>query len=162
MSPRGKVPSRRSDAAKFRTPIKRTIEKGKLVKALEPAVCTQPCTMTAFQAWREQTLTPSLNWLISFSPPAGKRFVIELVTAQIQVPAGESTRLRMYTGLPSGPSNLDLYLVPQGTFNGHTIYVATHSLRAYTDGFLEFDVNRDNSTTTGYALICVSGYLVTP
>ena len=26
--------------------------------------------------------------------------------------------------------------------------------------FAEFDINRDNATTTGYALICISGYIV--
>jgi len=42
------------------------------------------------------------------------------------------------------------------------IWVCTQSLRAYTDGLLEFNVNRDNAVTEGDALICVSGHLVTP
>ena len=35
---------------------------------------------------------------------------------------------------------------------------ATHSIRAYTDSLIEFDINRDNATTSGSALICISGY----
>jgi len=54
-------------------------------------------------------LTPSFNWIVSFAdygiPPAGKRAVIELVTAQILVPQGEWARLRMYTSLGTLPSN---------------------------------------------------------
>ena len=43
---------------------------------------------------------------------------------------------------------------------GQSVYVCTHQVRAYTDGFLAFNVNRDNATTPGSVLICVSGYLV--
>lgn len=68
----------------------------------------------------------------------------------------------MYTNLPSGPCNLDLFVTSQGVLSGQSLYVATHYLRSYTDGFLEFNVNRDNRFTSGYALICVSGHLVTP
>jgi hypothetical protein len=33
-------------------------------------------------------------------------------------------------------------------------------LRAYTDHDIDFDINGDNATTSGSALICISGYLV--
>jgi hypothetical protein len=85
--------------------------------------------------------------------------VIELVTAQILVPSGEWARLRMYTSLGSQPSNLDLFLTFQGNVTGQSIYDATHSIRAYSDGLISFDVNRDNAETSGFALICISGYL---
>jgi hypothetical protein len=39
-------------------------------------------------------------------------------------------------------------------------YVATHPIRAYTDGFLAFNINRDNANTAGHAFISVSGYRV--
>jgi hypothetical protein len=53
--------------------------------------------------------------------------------------------------------------MPQGVHAGvNAIWVATHSLRVYTDGYLEFNVNRDNASTEGYALICVSGYTLNP
>ncbi len=124
--------------------------------------CQDFCALHAYHSWHDQHLTPSFNWLFDIPVPTGKLFVIELVTATISVPAGERARLRMYTSLGTAPSNLDLTLSPQGVVNGRAIYVATHSLRAYTDGLLEFDVNRDNATTEGDAFVCVSGYLVTP
>jgi hypothetical protein len=118
----------------------------------------------AFHAWHSLELTPSFNWIVSFAdygiPPAGKRAVIELVTAQILVPQGEWARLRMYTSLGTLPSNIDLFLTFQGNVSGQSIYVATHSIRAYTDSLIEFDINRDNATTSGSALICISGYVV--
>ena len=119
--------------------------------------------MTAFQAWHSIELTPSYNWLVSFDDwnliPKGKRAVIELVTAQIIVPEGEWARLRMYTSLGSVPSNLDLSLTFQGNVGGNAIYDATHSIRAYSDNDISFDINRDNPTTSGSALICISGYI---
>ena len=60
----------------------------------------------------------------------------------------------------SVPSNLDLFLTFQGNVGGKAIYDATHSLRAYSDNEIDFDINRDNATTAGSALICISGYIV--
>jgi hypothetical protein len=90
---------------------------------------------------------------------SGKRAVIELVTVQILVPQGEWARLRMYTSLGSIASNIDLFLTPQGVVSGRAIFVVTHSIRAYSDGPIEFDINRDNAVTEGHALICISGYV---
>ena len=105
-----------------------------------------------------------LSMMINFSSdnivPAGKRAVIELVTAMVTIPAGEKVRLRMYTNLGYTPSNLDLVMTSQGQASGREILVATHSLRVYTDKDITFNVNRDNAITTGSPLICISGYLV--
>jgi hypothetical protein len=92
--------------------------------------------------------------------PTGKRAVIELVTAQIIVPPGEWVRLRMFTSLGSAPSNIDLFLTFQGNVGGKAIYVAPHPLRVYSDNEVDFNINRDNATTTGSALVCISGYIV--
>lgn len=82
------------------------------------------------------------------------------VAASIEVPSGEWARLRMNTSLGSVPSNLDLVLTPQGQIStGQNVYVATHNIRSYTDGRIEFNVNRDNAQTSGHAFICISGYL---
>jgi hypothetical protein len=125
--------------------------------------CSDGCALHAWQSFRSVHLTPSYNWMINFATPPGKLLVIELVTATIEVPVGEAARLRMYTSLAAAPGNFDLFLTPQGVRNGDTaIWVCTQSVRAYTDNLLEFDVNRDNSWTEGHALVCVSGYLVTP
>ena len=125
--------------------------------------CDDCRATTAFQAWHSVDLTPSLNVLVSFADwkivPKGKRAVIELVTAQIIVPSGEWARLRMYTSLGTVPSNLDLFLTFQGNVSGNAMYDATHSLRVYTDNEIDFDINRDNATTNGSALICISGYI---
>jgi hypothetical protein len=133
------------------------------IRTTAPAACDDCRAVTAFQAWHDLELTPSFNWEVSFAdygiPPVGKRAVIELVTAQILVPAGEWARLRMYTSLGSQPSNLDLFVTFQGNASGQSIYAATHSIRAYSDGPIEFNINRDNAETSGYALICISGYL---
>ena len=129
---------------------------------------TQHCddcrATSAFHAWHSVDMTPSFNWFVSFAdygiPPAGKHAVIELVTAQILVPQGEWARLRMFTSLGTLPSNIDLFMTFQGNVSGQSVYSATHSIRAYSDGPIDFDINRDNAITSGSALICISGYLV--
>src|SRR5262245_17034353 len=101
------------------------------VKTHVPRPCKECRVENAFHAWRDQHLTPSFNWLINFTGPvnipAGKRAVIELVTATIRVPSGERARLRMYTSLGFAPSNLDFVLTPQGQVGGQEILIATHS-----------------------------------
>jgi hypothetical protein len=125
-----------------------------------PAPC-DTCAADAYLQWQEVQLTPSFNYEIGFTAPSGQRLVIEFVTATIEVPAGESARLRMFTGFSNGQAgNFDLALTPQGIRGGQATYVCTHEVRAYTDGFLAFNINRDNAITSGDALICVSGYLV--
>src|SRR4051812_7169195 len=125
--------------------------------------CDDCRATTAFQAWHSVDLPPSFNVSVSFADwkivPRGKRAVIELVTAQIIVPSGEWARVRMHTSLGTVPSNLDLSLTFQGNVSNNAIYNATHSVRAYTDSGIDFDINRDNATTNGSALICISGYI---
>jgi hypothetical protein len=108
-------------------------------------------------------LTPSFNVAVSFAdyeiPPPAKRAVIELVTSQVVVPQGEWAGLRMFTSLGAIPSNLDLFMTFQGNVSGKSVYEPTHSIRAYSDGLIEFNINPDNAECSGYALICISGYL---
>ena len=126
----------------------------------KPEPCDN-CAGDAFVQWQEAQLEPSFNVEITFDPPQGQRLVIEFVTASVEVPAGESARLRMFTGFSDGQAgNFDLALVLQGIVNGQSVHVATHKVRAYTDNFLAFNVNRDNASTPGSALICVSGNVV--
>jgi hypothetical protein len=145
-------------------PMYRTTLKSRIAKVAAAKPSSEPCdrcAADAFLQWHDAQLVPSFNVEIAFQPPPGKRLVIELVTAMVEVPAGESARLRMFTGFSNGQTgNFDLVLKSQGIVNGQSIYVATSSLRTYTDGFLAFNVNRDNAVTTGSALICVSGYVV--
>lgn len=157
----------KSSATSVRSAVKTSsaevIAPGAIVRTTAKGSCDDCRATTAFQAWHSVDLPPSFNMMVSFADwkiiPKGKRAVIELVTAQIIVPSGEWARLRMYTSLGSVPSNIDLFLTFQGNVGSNTIYVATHSLRAYSDNEIEFDINRDNATTTGTALICISGYI---
>jgi hypothetical protein len=159
-------------ASSERPPVRREVEvtesrAATLARAPVQAVVSKSCedcrASTAFQLWHDVTLSPSFNFFIDFTAdltiPSGKRAVIELVTAQIEVPAGEKARLRMYTSLGMTASNLDLWVTPQGQVSGKDVFVATHTLRAYTDHDIRFNINRDNASTEGYALICMSGYL---
>src|SRR5262245_1955087 len=140
-------------------PIPRSI-----VRTTAQGRCEDCRATTAFQAWHSVDLPPSFNVEVSFADwklvPKGARATIELVTAEIIVPSGEWARLRMYTSLGSVPSNIDLSLMFQGNAGNHAIYVATHTLRVYTDHNIDFNINRDNAITKGSALICISGYIV--
>jgi hypothetical protein len=157
----------KSSAAPVRDTTQESASRGTLprtaVRTATAGECEDCRATTAFQAWHDVELAPSFNTSVSFADwkiiPKGKRAVIELVTTQIVVPANEWARLRMYTSLGSVPSNLDLFLTFQGNVSGNAIYDATHSLRAYTDNEIDFDINRDNATTSGSALICISGYI---
>ena len=126
--------------------------------------CDDCRARTAFHGWHDITMTPSYNWNIDFSDynfvPAGRRAVIELVTAYVLVPAGEWIRLGLGTSLGQIPSNHHLLVSPQGEVGGQSIFVGTNSIRAYTDHDIAVGINRDNATTSGYALVSVSGYVV--
>ena len=152
----------RSRRTSRRTPEHRTARREKVEKKSAPKPPAQPCDACATNAyleWHAADLSPAFNYEIGFNPPSGQRLVVEFVTATVELPAGESARLRMFTGFSSGQvGNFDLALVPQGIVGGASTWIATHVVRAYTDGFLQFNVNRDNPHTTGHALICVSGY----
>jgi len=155
----GRPRSRRGGRA---APAHRAVQKARIAKTParkpKPEPC-DPCASEAYLEWRDVQLVPSFNVEIAFNPPQGQRLVVEFVTATVEVPAGESARLRMFTGFSNGQAgNFDLALTAQGVVNAQSVYVATHSVRAYTDGFLAFNVNRDNPNTTGTALICVSGH----
>lgn len=157
----------KSLAPRIRTAVQSAASGGTIplsaVRSKTGGTCDDCRATAAFQAFHSVDLTPSFNVMISFADwkivPKGKRAVIELVTAQIIVPSGEWARLRMYTSLGTVPSNLDLFLTFQGNVSGNAIFEATHSLRAYTDNEIDFDINRDNATTSGSALICISGYI---
>src|SRR5262245_40984473 len=158
-----------SQRAAVRNVLGATLTKDAVVaRATVRHVMTNECdcrASSAFHAWREEPLPKSWNMSISFNPawdipPAGKRAVIELVTATIYVPQGEFARLRLFTSLGQAASNLDFTLTPQGQVGGQQILTCTHNVRVYSDSLIEFNVNRDNAQTTGSAFICISGYLV--
>ena|SRR5215211_3068334 len=121
----------------------------------------------AFQKCLEDDLEPGFEVPFNFEIPDGKRLVIELITAQVLVPAGERARLRLVTYSGTDVYKFDLALTSQGRVGGQAeVLVATHAIRAYADKHpspnedFQVNVNRDNKETPGHALICVSGYLV--
>jgi hypothetical protein len=71
----------RHELEKIRPTLKRTFAARKLVRPKVSPECKEPCVMSAFQAWHDANLTPAWNYMLSFTLPAGKRLVIELVTA---------------------------------------------------------------------------------
>jgi hypothetical protein len=158
--------AKKSDPIESLIPLRESRRKASTTKTKhkESRECKECRVNNAFQATMSSALPASYNMLINFNSwnivPPGKRAVIELVTASIEVPAGERARLRMYTSLGYTPSNLDLVVTHQGQTNGREILICTQSLRVYTDNEIMFNINRDNPFTTGYALICISGYLV--
>ena len=154
------VKSRGAKNAKLQLPLAphRSKLPGRRVTSKALAACD--CrARNAYHEWRDADLPPAFNVEINFSIPAKTRLVVEFVTATVMVPAGEMARLRMYTGLGTSPSNLDLTLTPQGIVSGQQFLVATHCTRVYADSLLAFNVNRDNALTSGHALVCISGYL---
>jgi hypothetical protein len=150
--------------------IRRTVRRP--VPRPKPRNCDDCRAWTAFHVTTFGTLGNALSTQFDVSSavkiPKGKRAVIELVTASIFVPAKTWVSLRMSTSLGFEPSNIDLYLTPQGVHSGNKeplprtreTWVATHSLRAYTDQAISFDVSRDYVDEHGDATICVSGYIV--
>ena len=145
---------------KTRATIRERIPHEKAFRPKYYELCKNPCASNSFVEWQDETLPPSLNYEFNFTVPDGRQAVIELITATVIVPVGEWARLRLFTSIGTSPGNFDLTLKPQGAVDGQTIYVATHPLKVYTDSLLAINVNRDNATTSGYALISIGGYLL--
>src|SRR5262249_21406506 len=159
----------RLSATPVRTPTQEPVSKGTVPRTAVRTTAARECedcrAMTAFQAWHGAELAASYNTTIDFSDwkfiPKGKRAVIELITAQIEIPVNEWARLRMFGSLGTLPSNIDLFLTYQGNVGSNSLYVATHALRIYCDSNdIAFNINRDNATTTGSAFVFMSGYIV--
>src|SRR5215204_7340409 len=72
----------------------------------------------AFQQCLEDDLEPGSEVSFNFEIPDGKRLVIELVTAQVLVPAGERARLRLVTYSGTDAYKFDLVLTSQGRVGG--------------------------------------------
>jgi|ERR1700674_3320641 len=123
----------------------------------------EPAVADGFHVGRNhQHLVPAFNLSIDFTDdvvvPAGKRAVIEFMTATISVPDGEAVHLRMRTSLGSTAYDTDLCLATQGQTSGRQILVAADCGPVYSDYLLEFNIGRDNTQTEGDAFIAVSGY----
>jgi hypothetical protein len=164
-----KQPKDRSSATPIRSAAQEPASKGAVPRTAVRTTAARECedcrATTAFQAWHDAELATSYNTTIDFNDwkiiPKGKRAVIELVTAQIEIPVNEWARLRMFGSLNHLPLNIDLFLTYQGNVGSNSLYVATHPLRIYCDSNdIAFNINRDNDTTKGYAFVFFMGYIV--
>ena len=99
----------------------------------------------------------------SFTVPAGKRLVIEHVSFQEEVPAGQARRVRLDAVADGHPCKHHLLLAREPGFGGGTEDVkASQAVRAYADGgtSVVFRVARNSTLGVTSINISVSGYLV--
>ena len=99
----------------------------------------------------------------SFNVPAGKRLVMEYVSAIVNVPSGQKVAVWVNANQGSGP--VSHYVVPTslGAFNQLTETFAVGQLtRIYADPSTQVDVVVDRNAGVGFtsANVSVSGYLV--
>lgn len=112
---------------------------------------------------------------LSFSIPAGKRFVIESMTAVVRLPPGIQPYLHIFTYMDDGDgvftfddsANQSFVLVQQTDLAGLTIWTANHKVVAYADERVgDTQINHtvslqasSNVTLLSKVDITLSGYL---
>jgi hypothetical protein len=92
--------------------------------------------------------------------PAGKRLVIEYVSAKVTIPGGHKLRaLNVFTNLNGDFAYHFLAPTPTGVFNE---YVAAQQLRLYADPNTQVNIcaSRDNGDGIAPVQATISGYLV--
>jgi hypothetical protein len=132
----------------------------------------------AFQARVSVNVTPGSGFQTQFLPiPAGKRLVIENISAVGRVPAGGRMEIRLDSYLDNngdGVGDLSdivfhrIALIDQGTFDDMTVLTANHNVLIFADeqiGTSHFGVgvsvrmNGVSGTVQGQGQVTVSGYL---
>jgi hypothetical protein len=92
--------------------------------------------------------------------PAGKRLVIEYVSAKVNIPGGQKLRaLNVFTNLNGDFAYHFLVPTPTGAFNE---YVAGQQVRLYADPNTQVNICASRDTGDGIAPVqaTISGYLV--
>ena len=93
--------------------------------------------------------------------PAGKRLVIEYVSANFQLP---STQAVVELVLQSPPGTVSHYLTPirTGVFGTHDLWSASQQLRLYADGGDQVlaALSRTGTTEAVSMSVSISGYLI--
>jgi hypothetical protein len=96
--------------------------------------------------------------------PAGKRFILETVSARAELAAVDTpNRVEIITQLGGKPVLHEILLSRQGlNLNGQPVFVGTHSIRAYSDPGTEvkFQFSRSDTTNNASADVTISGYFV--
>jgi len=100
-----------------------------------------------------------------FTVPAGKRLVIESVSARLELtPIDEVSTLNYLTSVQGfGTAYQEIQVSRQGSdLNGNQIFVGTHAVRAYADSGTDVKVQfgRSNITNNASAVITLVGHLV--
>jgi hypothetical protein len=99
----------------------------------------------------------------SFNVPIGKRLVVEDVSSQITLPAGQGVRSDCATTTaPDGQVVHFLVLASQGTFGSLVTFAANDAMRLYADGgsTVRCEGFRGSGAGLGQAIWTFSGYLV--
>jgi hypothetical protein len=99
----------------------------------------------------------------SISIPAGKRLVIEHVSARLTLPAGQKVfESRITTLQKAGGAEGYHYLSTnaEGNHLGSDFFSISHSLRLYSVGYAKFSFFRSDKAQIGLVNAAVSGYLV--
>jgi hypothetical protein len=92
--------------------------------------------------------------------PAGKRLVIEYVSARVTIPGGHKLRaMNVFTNLNGDFAYHHLMPTPTGVFNE---YVVGQQVRLYADPNTQVNIcaSRDNGDGIAPVLATISGYLV--
>ena len=97
-----------------------------------------------------------------YTVPAGKRLVIENVSAHMRVLAGAFVRVSVHTSVGGTFSEAEVPMVPQGTFGRESHFSATQNMRLYADPntAVTLSYSRSTTDTTGKVTLGFSGYLV--
>jgi len=97
-----------------------------------------------------------------YTVPAGKRLVIENVSAHMRVLAGAFVRVSLHTSVGGAASEAEVPMVPQGTFGRESHFSATQNMRLYADPntAVTLSYSRSTTDTTGKVTLGFSGYLV--
>jgi hypothetical protein len=95
--------------------------------------------------------------------PVGKRFVIENVSAEAEIPAGEKIVLFIQTRLDaSSPNNSTPHFIAlsdQGVFGTKSVFAANHTTLEFAVIQLTVTARPTFSSGTGSATVTLSGYL---
>jgi hypothetical protein len=93
--------------------------------------------------------------------PAGKRLVIEFITADIFVPSGQYVDCSLIARLGNASTGFRIKLDKIQNVNGSDVYVTSQPAALYTDEnrSVEMYINRSPFTGTGHAVVMCSGHL---
>ena len=116
-----------------------------------------------FQKMLVATLDGSeFNETVSFTVPAGKRLVIETVSANAAMPTGQKAIINVATVGGGQNGRAWLALAEQGNVSGLDRYAVAQSLRMYADPLttVAFQVVRSGAASTASFNFSVAGYYV--